>query len=178
MRLKLRRRSVYIGTIAAILATVAGVAVAGAALIFSGSTGFNTGSQTVGDTIYSGTIAATMSVQTAVPNSGSCSAGSHSATGTGTDTEYVSDTGAACSGSGAGGELYDELVLSATGLTSSHTYTDSISIATTPASAGGTVILTFSTTPTGTTETLTIWVDLGAASGNTITNINVGIAGN
>lgn len=179
MRLKLRRRSVYIGTIVAILATIGGVAVAGAALIFSGSTGFNTGSQTVGDTIYSGsTITAVMSVQTSVPGSGSCPAGSHAATGTGTDTVDISDTGAICAGTGAGGELYDELVLSASGLTSGHTYVDSISIATTPASAGGTVILTFSTTPGGTTESLTLWIDLGAASGNAVTNVNIGIAGN
>ena len=180
MKLKLRRRSVYIGTIAAILVAVAGFAIAGAALTFIGSTGFNTGTQTIGDTIYAGSVGGTMSVQTIVPGSGSCGAGPHytDTTGTGTDTVDVSDTGAVCSAAGAGGELYDELVFSASGLTSGDHYTDTFSFATTPASAGGTIILTFTTTPAATTETLTVWVDLGAASGNAVTAVNVGIAGN
>lgn len=180
MALKLRRRSVYVGTIMAILATIGGFALAGTALTFSGSTGFNTGSQTVGNTIYSGTaITASMTVQTSVPGSGSCTAGSQTpAQGAGTDTVDISDTGAACSAAGAGGELYDQLVLHASGLTALQLYKDTISIATTPASAGATVTITFSTAPVGTTETLTIWLDLGAATGNTVTNVDIGIAGN
>ena len=179
MKLKLRRRSVYIGTIAAILALVGGLAVAGVVLTFTGTTGFNTGSQTVGNTIYSATpIAGTFSLQSAAP--GACGAGPAYTppTGDGTDVVYVSETGAICTGNGAGGELYDELVFSASGLTALHTYIDTISITTTPASPGGTITVAFTTVPTGTTESLTIWVDLGAADGNAVTNVNIGIAGN
>jgi hypothetical protein len=180
MRFKMRRKSVYVATIVAILAMVGGFAVATLFNGFGTSTVTNTNAGTVGssvgDTIYHNGFSVTLASSSAA--GGACQSGSiaGSAPVGGVETDHIFVAGAAANCPSGTSEWYEEFSFS------------SVSVATaavdtfTYATSGGTSTTTsFTLTLSGTetSESLTVFVDDGPTSTTpvAITSLTVVVTG-
>jgi hypothetical protein len=170
MKLKLRRRSVYIGTIVAMVAMVGGFALAGATSLIIGapSTGYGTGS---GSVVNSGTIYTT-NVATAYSDtsgaSGTCSSATPAAFTATPQTLYY---GSGQTGSGTCGAADEFLVLTLTtsSLTASTTYTDDFAIAVSPGGSAIDFTVVWDLTLGPQAATLHVALDIGTATATSVT---------
>lgn len=157
----IRRRSVYVATVVAMLAMAGGFVLATGFTAFTVS---NTGGANVGQSANTGTTiynAATVTSVISQPASvaPTCTAGPTytQAAGTASYTYSISVTGLACVTSGA--DVYDTLTF--TSATLSGTFQDTFTV-----TAGSTTVTLYFTTATlsTSTQTLILEVDLGSAT--------------
>ena len=165
MKLKLRRRSIYVGTIVALVAMIGGFALAAGA--FGGtftSNGYNSGSAVSGDTIYS---AGGVSVSYAPEATTGCSANP--------TTTAVAATNVYVGGTCVTGDWYAAFTFTATIVAGTGTDNFAVSEAGSNPAAGS---IHVSVTYVG-TETLTVYLDLGTATPPaSITTVSAAVTGN
>ncbi|MFZ0830127.1 MAG: hypothetical protein WCB18_08040 [Thermoplasmata archaeon] len=172
MGFKLRRRSVYIGTIVALLAMVAGLAVAAVSgIVFTTGTGNqNFGSITTGNTIYSSASTVTLSLVSGDGLTNGCLLTTTYA-GSAANIPVVG-TGTTCL---ASNEWYDQLTFTGVNVPASASDTFWIGVNGAAAGAGFTVIGSGTAIVGG---TLNIYIDDGPTSGApAITSVDVTVTG-
>lgn len=172
MKLNLRRRSVYIGTIVALVAMIAGFALASVGgITFAPGTGNqNSGTISPGNTIYATTVATLTLVPTDGLTAGCLSTIAY--VGTTANIPVVGVTGSTCP---ATGEQYDELTFTGVSVPASALDTFWISVNGAAANPAFTVTGSGSAITGG---TLNIFIDAGPTSAAPgITSITVTVSG-
>ena len=175
MALRLRRRSVYVATIVAILAMVGGFALASIPNGFTSSSTGNQNSGTVvsaGNTQYSGGF--TVTLVTLTPQSGGCGTSGTVTGGGTTNVNVLLYTGSTCPQTN---EWYEEVSFSlasvATGVT--HFYIDTVD-SSGPGSSG---LITITDTAATGAATLNFYLDYGSsgAAMTSISSISIAVTG-